>query len=364
MPKQNYKIQSRDATVATGRISEIINDELDKVETGKSLTCKVDVFPTSRFPKWATTLASILCKNPDLANLTNEKLAALIENDDGETGLDHTTLSRKLSAEQHLLVCEILRDHGYSVDTLRKGTDIKKIIKNNVRTASLNDSATKFYHDSIEIDGRIYKYKLRRNANGNRLLDFSIRMCGCDVPLVVVLKLRGVNANEFTTKDELACEFAAQEHTVIQSASNDNLKPLSLEKLIDYTNNRERDVDPNNYTGTQLFEVMRTWYFGFSPARQKMATFHDFFVEMKSNPTFVDAVRKFVNKTDESKEKNDEAIVKTSVPKGDYICDTNGNLIEISSLKHRTSHITNHESTSLEFADDTATAAPEECLSH
>lgn len=214
--KQSYKTISKDAASIQKRVYQVAKDEINKVESGKSLTCKVKIIPESRFPNWATMFASMICTNPELANLNNEQLASLIENEKGETGLDYTILSKKLSAVQLHLVREILRKHGYATDTLVKGTDIKRIVKNQIRSETEKDDATKFHHDSIEIDGTNYKYKLRRNPSGNRHSDFCIRMQGCDVPLMVVLKLRGIGVNEFITKDELACQFAAHAHTVKQ----------------------------------------------------------------------------------------------------------------------------------------------------
>jgi hypothetical protein len=334
---RNIKSEIKDAARVAKRINEYAEEQLDTVASGKSLKVQLRVFPESRFPKWATTLASMLCDKPDLANLTNKELAALIENEDGKSGLDSTTLSKTLTRAQRLYVGHILQDYGYAIDTLVKGTDIKRIIKNNIRIESENNKSTKFFSDSIEIDGTTYKYKLRRNPSGNRHTDFCIRMLGSDIPLLVVLKLRGIGINEFHTTDERACQFSLLEHTVNRPQPEE--KPIhnkSLDKLIDYTAHREREVDPNYYTGTQVFEAMRTWYFGISPARQSMVSFIDCWNEMKKNQVFVDGLKNLVNKSEEAVTVQAHATYDPApaenLLKGDYISDADGNLVDISTL--------------------------------
>ncbi len=295
----------------------------------------------------------MLCTDPELANLTNKKLAALIKNDDGESGLDSTILSKPLSKEQRHYVAQILQDYGYAIDTLVKGTDLKRIIRDNIRLESQKSDSTKFFADSIEIDGTRYSYKLRRNPSGNRLSDFCIRMQGCDIPLMVVLKLRRVGVNEFYNIDEQACQFAHHEHTA-KRTNIEAKKTLnkSLDKLIDYTAHREREVDPNYYTGTQVFETMRTWYFGLSAARQSMATFIDCWNEMKKNHVFVDGLKKLVNKSEEAvtveAHGTEDPAPAESLLKGDYISDADGNLVDISTLLKSISSKANKTSDLLE----------------
>jgi hypothetical protein len=188
---------------------------------GGSLKALIKVIPESRFPKWATTLASMICTNPELANLTNEELAARIENESGETGFDHTIISKKLSIAQSHLVSDILHAYGYATDTLVNGTDIKKIVKNNVRTAALKDDGVIFYADGMSIKGRSYKYKQRESTpTGKPWTDFSIRMSGQDIKLQNILFLRDIGINEFINRDEAACATASPEQTARRQALN------------------------------------------------------------------------------------------------------------------------------------------------
>lgn len=355
MPKQNYKIQSRDAASVAKRVQQIANDEISKVESGKSLTCKVKVFPESRIPHWASILASKLCANRELAKLTNKALAQIIEDEAGGERFDPTIISKPLSANQLFYVREILRNHGYATGTLVTGTDIKTIVKDNVRMETKIDESIKFFADSIEIDGTRHKYKLRRNPIGNRHSDLTIRSYGSDVPLMTVLKLRNISIGEYTTQDELARQFAAHEHTVTRPEPQDNVNAnKSLERFIESTKNRAREVNPDYYTGTQLFETMRTWYFGFSPARQKMSSFHEFWTEMKTNPTFITALQDFVTKTHELNEDESQEITEMNVPAfypiGEYISDVNGNLVDISTLRKVRFTATEHELELPEYA--------------
>lgn len=354
MPKQNYKTQSKDAASVAKRVYKIVDAELDKVESGKSLTCKVKVFPESRFPNWATTFASMICTNPELTKLKNERLAALIENEDGETGFNHSILSKDLSAHQLQLAREILLKHGYATDTLVKGTDIKRIVKNDLRTETEKGNATKFYHDSVEIDGTKYKYKLRGKPSGNRISDLRIRMQGSDMPLAAVLKLRSIGANEFYIKDEQACQFSLHEHTVERPQREE--KSTQTKSMIDILKSKNPTVDSWGYTGTQMFEFMKTWYLNFSPARRQTATFHEFMNGMKYDPEFMSAMQKFV------KERPDQCPDKVAVTKGrvggEYISDTRGNLIDISTLRKLQPYKVNPKAA----PETTATPAFEECL--
>jgi hypothetical protein len=355
MPKQNYKIQSKDAAFVAKRVQQIANDEISKIATGKSLTCKVKVFPESRIPYWASILASKLCTSPELAKLTNNALAQIIGDEAGGERFDPTIISKPLSANQLFYVREILRNHGYATDTLVKGTDIKRIVKNKIRTEVENDGSTKFFADAIEIDGVRHKYKIRRNPTGPRHSDLTIRSYGSDVPLMTVLKLRNINIGAFTTQDELARQFAAHEHTVTRPEPLDSINAnKSFERFIESTRNRVREVDPDYYTGTQLFETMRTWYFGLSPARQKMSSFNEFWTEMKTNPTFITALQEFVTKNQESDEDERQEITKINVaavyPTGEYVSDVNGNLVDISTLQKVRFTATEHELELPEYA--------------
>ncbi|MFM0473038.1 hypothetical protein, partial [Paraburkholderia strydomiana] len=85
MSLRNIKNEIKDAASVAKRVSEYADKQLDKVASGKTLKAQIKIIPESRFPMWATTLTSLVCAHPELANLTNKKLAALIENENGET---------------------------------------------------------------------------------------------------------------------------------------------------------------------------------------------------------------------------------------------------------------------------------------
>ena len=352
MSKQNYKIQSRDAAIVAKRAHKIVEKELDKVESGKSLKANISICPESRFPKWATTLATMLCNNPELANLDNKQLAALIENDDGEAGINYTLLSKKLSAGQLQLVREILLQHGYATDTLHKATDIKRIIKNDIRTESEKDASIKFYHDSIEIDGRRYKYKIRRNPSGNRMMDLRIRMQGADIPLSVVLQLRHIGTTTFAIEDERACQFALCQQTVEQKDQEKSAKSKSTGA----SENRDSIADRPDYTGTAMFKTMQTWYQNFSPARRQTATFLEFMNGMKSDPKFLNALKNFSDEYEEAQREIDQMVVTSGLSDGEFISDSYGNLIDISTIRQSNSTQMDYDAKSLAFIESVKTA--------
>jgi hypothetical protein len=209
---QNIKDQIKDAALVAKQMNKYAEELLDNVESGDSLKALIRVIPESRFPKWATTLASLLCSNPELANNTNKDLAALIANEDGEYGLDYTIISKKLSAGQRHLVVEILQNHGYATDTLRNGTDIKTIVKNNIRTESPKDDGVIFYADGLSILGKRYSYRQRPvTPDGTPWHDFCVRLAGDDTSLKAVLAARGIGINGFINRDEAACASASPE---------------------------------------------------------------------------------------------------------------------------------------------------------
>lgn len=358
MSKQNYKTQSRDAAIVAKRAHEIVEKELDKVKSGKSLKANISIFPESRFPKWATTLATMLCNNPELAKLDNKQLAALIENDDGEVGINHTLFSKKLSAGQLQLVREILLKHGYATDTLHKATDIKRIVKDDLRTETEKDEAIKFYHDSIEIDGRRYKYKVRRNPSGNRIMDLRIRMQGNDIPLGAVLQLRHIGTTKFAIEDERACQFAIHQQMVEQP---DQINSTNL-KSTNTSGNNESIADRPDYTGTAMFKTMQTWYLNFSPARRQTATFLEFMNGMHSDPKFMKALKSFADGYDEEQREIDKMTVTPGQSNREFISDSCGNLIDISTIRDSNSSRSDYDKKSRAFFDVITTTAYEECL--
>jgi hypothetical protein len=210
--QRNIKTEMKDAALVAKRTNLYMQEQLDTVATGKSLKAQVRVIPESRFPKWATSLASMVCANPELAKRTNKNLAALIANEDGEYGLDFTIMSKKLSAGQRHLVGEILRNHGYATDRLRTGTDIKTIVRDNVRTAAAKDDGVVFHADGLSLLGKRRAYRQRPvTPNGNPWHDFCIRLAGDDTSLQAVLAARGIGINDFINRDKAACASASPE---------------------------------------------------------------------------------------------------------------------------------------------------------
>ncbi|CAG9183234.1 hypothetical protein [Cupriavidus pinatubonensis] len=209
MSQQDYKTKCQEAALVEMDVRQYADQKLATVESGNVLKSIIKIIPDSKFPNWATTLAKMLCTKPELANLGNKELVALIENDKGETGLNHTILSKDLSAVQRHLAGEILRKHGYATDTLIKGTDIKRIVKNNIRTERLMDDGVIFFADGLSINGKRYQYKQREcTPAGNPWMDFCIRMSGQDIKLKNVLILREIGIGEFQKRDEAARDAA------------------------------------------------------------------------------------------------------------------------------------------------------------
>lgn len=212
MSARNIRSEIKDAASVEKNLYQYVDKELDTVASGKFLKVRIKVIPESQFAMWATTLATMLCANPKLAHRTNEQLAALIESECGKTGFNHTIISKKLSAGQRHFAGEILRKHGYATDTLVKGTDIKRIVKDDVRTDALKDDGVVFHADGLSIFGRPYKYKQRESTpTGKPWTDFSIRMSGQDIKLQNFLFLREIGINDFLNRDEAACAIATPE---------------------------------------------------------------------------------------------------------------------------------------------------------
>ena len=212
MSQRNIRTEINDANRIDANVSKFLKKELRTVESADSLLCQIKIGLKSEFPKWASTLAGMLCTTPQLAKLTNEELAALIKNEDGQTGFNYTIMSKKLSAHQRDYAGAILRKHGYATDTLVKGTDIKRIVKNDIRTERLKDDGVVFFADGLSIFGRSHKYKQRKGApTGNPWTDFCVRMNNQDIKLQTILQLRGIGIGEFLIRDKAACAIATPE---------------------------------------------------------------------------------------------------------------------------------------------------------
>jgi len=210
--ERNFKAEINDAAAVKKNVDQFIKEQLANVASGNSLKSRIEVFPESRFPKWATTLASILCADPKLANENNKKLATLIESETGESGFDYTIISKKLSEGQRRYAGEILRNNGYATDTLVKGTDIKRIVKHNIRNQALKDDGVVFYADGVSIVGKRYAYRQRAvTPNGTPWHDFCIRLAGDDTSLQALLAARNIGVNDFMSRDEAARVSASPE---------------------------------------------------------------------------------------------------------------------------------------------------------
>ncbi|WP_422647984.1 hypothetical protein OJJOAM_002201 [Cupriavidus sp. H18C1] len=262
---------------------------------GVEAVAKVAVFPVSEFPNWATTLAKILCKNPELAKEPNHKLASLIEQYEGKTGLAPKIMSKKLSAPQVSYVAEILRSHGYEVTGLVKGTDIKRIVDGK----SSPPSPTIFFPDAVSIDGTIYRYRERRTTpTGTPWNDLCIRIGSAEVPLVTVLKLRNISIGEFQQLDDAAKRFAETQQTVRrQELDKERECPRSLShlaKVVERT--QRRSAKPNEYTSSELAELMRTWHHTITIEKGGQPSFSDLMLELPDNPEMLSALRRFAGR--------------------------------------------------------------------
>lgn len=193
---------------------------------GVALVARGSVVAASQFPDWPTKLAEALCADPSLAGQSNQALAAVIEARSGKAGFNTKLLSKTLSNLQRSYAVGVLERHGYATATLAKGTDIKRIVRDNVRVATAEalqastvEIRTTFYADGLSIDGRPYLYRQRQTTpTGNPWYDFCIRIAGVDTPLQTALVLRGVGIGEFRTKDEAARAVATSEQAQRRTA--------------------------------------------------------------------------------------------------------------------------------------------------
>lgn len=232
MSETNYLKQCDEAREIETRAAIFIS-ELKKEAGITALKSRVKVFPEAQFPFWATILATTLCESPDLANLTNGELAKIIKDGNGNGGFDASIISKKLSEMQHRLVSNILQNHGYATDSLKNGTDIKRIVRENVRSASADHDGVICFADGIEIDGKRYSYRQRSTTpTGRAWNDFAIRVAGHDTPVQVILVIRNINIGEFLTRDENAINRATPEELERRSNLNREAKTAKTERLV------------------------------------------------------------------------------------------------------------------------------------
>jgi hypothetical protein len=267
------------------------------------LVAKVSVVPASNFPDWPTKLAEALCDNPALAGQTNQQLASVIEARSGRTGFNTSLMSKDLSQGQQAHAAAILREHGYSTATLVKGTDIKRIVKDQVREETPEAVATKistvFFPDGVAIDGKTYKYRQRNNTpTGLPWNDLCIRLAGVEIPLCSVLKLRGVGIGEFQLKDAAAKEFASTEQTVRrQELDREPKTARTLSELAKVASETRRKVNRGEYTGSQLGELVRTWFYNITVEQGKYVCIGDLLNAMDTNPEILRAMEAFASQS-------------------------------------------------------------------
>lgn len=184
--------------------------------SGHSVTVKTTVYLEDGSRNWPTTLAEMVCAAPSIAQ---GKAADIAERLTNELALDKpfraARLSKPLPANALLMVRPILSSHGYEVSGLTKGSDIVRIVRENIRSGATvpQTITTKFFADRIELDGRSFAYRQRdRVPTGNAWHDLSLRLtigvAGVDVPLAAVLKLRNIGIGEFIQADEAAVTSA------------------------------------------------------------------------------------------------------------------------------------------------------------
>ncbi|MEX3809024.1 hypothetical protein AB3X96_01950 [Paraburkholderia sp. BR13439] len=267
------------------------------------LVAKVSVVPASNFPDWPTRLAEALCDNPALAGQSNQQLASVIEARSGKTGFNTTLISKDLSQGQRTHAAAILSKHGYSTTTLVKGTDIKRIVRDQVRDATPEaataEISTVFFPDGVAIDGKTYKYRQRNNTpTGLPWNDLCIRLAGVEIPLNSVLKLRGVSIGEFQLKDAAAREFARTEQTVRrQELDREPKTARTLSELARAVTANHRTVSPAAYTGSQLAELIRTWFYNVTVEQGQYVCLGDLLNSMQENPEMVKALEAFVSRS-------------------------------------------------------------------
>lgn len=276
---------------------------------GVEVVAKVLVFPVSEFPDWATTLAKLLCKKPELAKEANHKLAALIEEHEGKTGFNPKIMSRDLSEKQRSYAADVLLSHGYDIAGLTTGTDIKRIVNGGDRSS--RPAPTLFFADAVSIDGTTYKYRQRNTTpTGTPWNDLCIRIGGVEVPLVTVLKLRNISIGEFQQLNKAALEFASAEQTVNRQAlDRQPSTPRSvanLAKVVEKT--QRRSIDPSEYTSSEFAELVRTWFYNVTVPLSGYRCVAGLLDELTKNPVMREALRKFATRPQEPAANDDESI--------------------------------------------------------
>ncbi|WP_250476114.1 MULTISPECIES: hypothetical protein [unclassified Caballeronia] len=296
MSSNTFKIAQSVCSEATKATERLVEAE---ALNGVNLVARVSIVPASNFPDWPTKLAEALCENPELAAQSNERLVSAVEARSGRTGFNPKLISKDLTKAQLAFVSGILRQHGYSPATLKKGTDIKRIVKEQIRgdTPAANQP-TVFFPDGVSIDGKIYKYRQRNTIpTGLPWYDLCIRIAGSEVPLQIVLKLRAVSIGEFQLKDKAAQDFASSEQTVRrQELDREPQVARSLSELAKAVReNQRKAVVPGEYTGSQLGQLIRSWFYNVTVTKAGYVCLGDLLKSMEDNPEIVEALEAFIS---------------------------------------------------------------------
>jgi len=265
-----------------------------------AVVAKVSIFPVSEFPGWATTLAKALCENPELAKEPNHRLAAVIEANEGKSGFNPKVISKNLSAAQQSYAADILREHGYRVTDLFKGTDIKRIVLDGVGSSqSGKDSATAFFADGVSIDGKVYQYRQRNTTpTGMPWNDLCIRIAGVEVPLQTVLTLRNVGIGQFQLKDAAAKAFASTEQTVRRQQKLDREPKVhrSVAELSKAVRDNQWPHTADHYTNSELGILIKTWCSVVTKARDRDAPLLELLDALPNNPAMLKALEQFARR--------------------------------------------------------------------
>jgi hypothetical protein len=218
----------------------------------------------------------MLCAQPELASTPNDELMRLVSERLGlNVQLSGNRLSKDLSSRAKQFVHKVLAEHGFDGAGVEKGTDSKRVVKNNLRLNQENKCSisTMFEADGIVLDGRKYQYRLReRTATGLPWNDFCIRMSGSDVPLMAVLTLRGINLGSFKAADDAVCKRAgldaAQRREAITRAPGRQSRTKHIHELL-----RASAEADENFGGSEHARMARLWWDELSLTKRESASY-------------------------------------------------------------------------------------------
>jgi hypothetical protein len=180
--------------------------------------------------KWPTTVARLLCEQPEKASTSNDSImvdaSTLLEL---AVPLGGNRMSKPLSSAARRLVHNVMSEFGYDGATVLKGTDIKRVVKAGKRRYSgqRRGITTEFKPTGIVFNGkRLISYRRRDRApTGLPWQDFTLRIAGFDVPLAVVMHLREIGMQDFADADEEALASATPEERAARQQLNREQAP-------------------------------------------------------------------------------------------------------------------------------------------